>query len=67
MTAAQFELLDASEAERILRERFNVLSEWGCPLGNALVIASHVDVDLDEVIGLLRRGCPSHLVLAILA
>jgi hypothetical protein len=66
MTAAQFEMLEASEAEQLLRIRFDVLSEWGCPLGNALVIASHVDVEIADAVSLLQRGCPPHLVLPIL-
>jgi hypothetical protein len=66
MTAAQFEMLEASEAEQLLRARFDVLNEWGCPLGNALVIASHVDVDIADVVCLLQGGCPPHLVLPIL-
>ena len=66
MTAAQFEMLEASEAEELLRSRFDILNEWGCPLGNALVIASHVNVDVADALGLLQRGCPPHLVLPIL-
>jgi hypothetical protein len=66
MTAAQFELLDAAEAEELLRTRFDALTSWGCPLGNALVIASHVDVPVESAIDLLEQGCPPHLVLAIL-
>jgi hypothetical protein len=36
-------------------------------LGNALVIASHVEVDVADAIVLIRTGCPPHLVLPILA
>ena len=34
--------------------------------GNALVIASHLDVELLDAIVLLQRGCPPHLLLPIL-
>ena len=67
MTAAQFELLEASSAEELLRARFEALAEWGCPLADALVIASHVEVDIVDAVSLLLRGCPPDLVLPTLA
>lgn len=66
MTAAQFDLLEATEAEELLRARFESLTWHGCPPGNALVIASHLDVELLDAISLLQRGCPAHLVTSIL-
>jgi hypothetical protein len=51
---------------RLVRARFEALAEWGIPLGDAVDIAQAVTVDIVEVVGLLRRGCPSHLVLEIL-
>jgi hypothetical protein len=66
MTAAQFEMLEASEAEELLRARFESLTWHGCPPGNALVIASHLDVELLDAISLLQRGCPAHLILPLL-
>ena len=62
MTAAQFEMLEATEAEELLRARFESLTWHGCPPGNALVIASHLDIELLDAIVLLQRGCPAHLV-----
>lgn len=67
MTAAQFELLEETDAELLLRTRFKILLEWGCPLGNALIIASHVQVALEDAISLVQQGCPPHLVLPILS
>jgi hypothetical protein len=67
MTAAQFELIGATAAEELLRARFEALAQWGCPLGDALIIATHVEVDIVDAIALLRRGCPSDLVLPILS
>ncbi len=66
MTAAQFELIGASAAEELLKARFEALAEWGCPLGEALLIATQVDVDIVDAVSLLRRGCPADLVLPIL-
>lgn len=66
MTAAQFELLEATQAEELLRARFETLVWHGCAPGNALVIASHMEVELLDAVSLLGRGCPAHLVLPIL-
>jgi hypothetical protein len=66
MTAAQFELIGPTAAEQLLRARFEALAEWGCPLGEALLIATHVEVDIVDAVALLRRGCPAELVLPIL-
>jgi len=52
---------------RLTRARFEALAEWGVPLADARAIAQEVDVDIVEVVGLLREGCPSELVLSILA
>ena len=67
MTAAQFELLGPTAAEELLRARFEALAEWGCPIDDALVIASHVEVDIVDAIDLMRRDCPPKLVLRLLA
>jgi hypothetical protein len=67
MTAAQFELIGATAAEELLRARFEALAQWGCPLGDALIIATHVEVDIVDAIALLRNGCPADLVLPILS
>jgi hypothetical protein len=66
MTAAQFELIDESEAEAILRWRFEELVRAGYDIGSALVLASHVEVDLHAASNLCRRGCPADTALRIL-
>jgi hypothetical protein len=66
MTAAQFDLIGPTAAEELLRARFDALAEWGCPLGEALLIATHVEVDIVDAVSLLRHGCPAELVLPIL-
>jgi hypothetical protein len=66
MTAAQFELIGPTAAEQLLRARFEALAEWGCPLDEALLIATHVEVDIVDAVALLRHGCPAELVLPIL-
>jgi hypothetical protein len=66
MTAAQFELLDSSEAENVLRWRFEELVRAGYGAEDAVVVASHVDVDLHAAADLVRRGCPVETALRIL-
>jgi hypothetical protein len=66
MTAAQFELIDETEAEAILRWRFEELVRAGYDLGSALVLASHVEVDLHRATELTKRGCPPDTALRIL-
>lgn len=66
MTAAQFELIDETEAEAILRWRFEELVRAGYDIGNALVLASHVEVDLHDATELTRRGCQAETALRIL-
>jgi hypothetical protein len=52
---------------RLALARFEALAEYGVPLADARAIAHAVDVDIVEVVGLLRHGCPADLVLPILA
>jgi hypothetical protein len=66
MTAAEFEMLEATEAEELLRARFESLTWHGCPPDSALVIASHLHVEVLDAITLLQRGCPANLVTPIL-
>jgi len=65
MTAAEFELLE-SEADRIIRWRLDSLTAVGCRLEWALVLATHLEVDLPLATELLRRGCPPETALRIL-
>ena len=51
---------------RFVRARFEALAERGVPLADARAIAHDVDVDIVDVVGLLRHGCPADLVLRIL-
>jgi hypothetical protein len=66
MTAAQFEAIDETEAEAILRWRFDELVRAGYDIGSALLLASHVEVDLHDASSLVLRGCPSETALRIL-
>jgi hypothetical protein len=66
MTAAQFEIIGEDEAEIILRWRFDELVRAGYDVGTALLLASHVEVDLHDASTLVKRGCPADTALRIL-
>jgi hypothetical protein len=66
MTAAQFELLDEAQAQRILSWRFEALTQAGYDASDALVLATRVEVDLHMATNLLKRGCPVSTALRIL-
>ena len=66
MTAAEFELLDETEAEGIICWRFHELMECGFELDDALRLAVSTDIDLHLASDLIRRGCPSGTALRIL-
>jgi hypothetical protein len=66
MTAAQFEQLEIPEVEAVLRWRFEALVRAGFDPGSAMILASHVEVDLHDAESLLARGCPPETALQIL-
>jgi len=66
MTAAQFEAIDETEVEMILRWRFDELVRAGYDVGTALMLASHVEIDLHDATALARRGCPADTAVRIL-
>jgi hypothetical protein len=66
MTAAQFEQLGELEAETVLRWRFEELVRVGYDAGEAMILASHVEVDLHRATDLIARGCPTETAMRIL-
>lgn len=66
MNAAEFELLDETEAEGIICWRFHVLMDGGFELEDALRLAVATHVDLNHASDLIRRGCPPETALRIL-
>jgi hypothetical protein len=66
MTAAQFEGLDELEAETVLRWRFEELIRSGYDAGEAMILASHVEVDLHRATDLVAMGCPTATAMRIL-
>ena len=66
MTAAQFEQLGELEAEHVLRWRFEELVRVGYDAGEAMILASHVEVDLHAATDIVARGCSPATALQIL-
>ena len=66
MTAAEFELLEEREVERIICWRLRALEAAGYPSNDALVLATHVEIDLADACSLLLRGCPPKTAMRIL-
>jgi hypothetical protein len=65
MSATESEQLEAPELEEVLRWRFEVLVRAGYDAGNAMILASHAEVDLHAATDLLLRGCPPDTALRI--
>ena len=66
MTAAQFEQLGELEAEHVLRWRFEELVRVGYDAGEAMILASHVEVDLHTATDIVARGCSTATAMQIL-
>jgi hypothetical protein len=58
MTAEEFELLSADEAEAILSERYTRLIEAGYPPTGALIAATYVEVDIEVAEQLVQNAQP---------
>jgi hypothetical protein len=55
LTAEEFELLSAHEAEAILAERYTRLTEAGYPPTSALLAATRLEIDVDLAAQLLSE------------
>ncbi len=65
MSAIESSELEAPEVDEVLRWRFEVLLRAGYDAGNAMILASHAEVDLHAAAELLERGCPPATALRI--
>jgi hypothetical protein len=59
MIAVQSEAREACTVDEVLCWRFEELVRAGYEDGDAIELASHLDVDLHMATDLVRRGCPS--------
>ena len=66
MTVAELISLDGEEQTAVLEWRFSQLAKSGYGTEDAMVLATHTDVDLHLASDLVARGCPPALALQIL-
>jgi hypothetical protein len=66
VTAAEFELLTASEAECLLRARLKLFLDVGAAPCEALLLAAQVEIAEDAAVQLLERGLSADLALRLL-
>jgi hypothetical protein len=66
MSAAELEILQIAEIDRVEHWRREELQRAGYDSESALVLAASHDVDLHRAVDLLRRGCSLDLALQIL-
>ena len=66
LTAAEFERLDEREVESVLLWRLHQLIKAGYTCDDALVLTTHLEVDLRLAIDLPQRGCPYPTAMRIL-
>jgi hypothetical protein len=66
MTAADMELIEESEAERVERWRAEELERAGFAPDTAQILAGRSDIDLHAAARLVARGCPPDLAAEIL-
>ena len=66
MTAAEADLQDETELERVHAWRAAELERAGYPPAAAAKLAARHDVDLHLAIDLVRQGCPHDVALSIL-
>ena len=66
MSAAELELPDDTEEERIIRWRIKELTHAGYTWPASLLLAARSDVDLHRARHLLSAGCPLDTALRIL-
>jgi hypothetical protein len=66
MSAADAEVLDETELERVARWRTDELERAGYTPAAATELAFRTDIDLHLAVGLAGHGCPEELALKIL-
>jgi hypothetical protein len=66
MATSEIELIEETEAERVIRWRAEELERAGYEERAALQLALRTDVDLHKAMELLSLGCPAETALRIL-
>jgi hypothetical protein len=65
MSVAMLEQLGAQSGD-LLRARFEALVEWGCPVGDAALLATFTEIHISDAISLFRSGCPADVLISML-
>lgn len=66
MSAAELQIVQASERDRIEQWRHEALERAGYDPESAIVLAASPEIDLHAAVSLLERGCSLELALQIL-
>ena len=66
MTVAELISQDEGEQAAVLEWRFSQLAKSGYGIEDAIMLATHTDIDLHHASDLVARGCPPALALRIL-
>ena len=66
MTAAQFETMGEIDAAALLGARFRTLVAVGYDPTSALVVATHIEIEVERAVELVAGGCAPALALRIL-
>jgi hypothetical protein len=66
VTAADFELLTAAEAECMLRRRLRLFLAAGADPCGGLILAAQIEVSEDTAVHLLEQGLSADLTLRLL-
>ena len=66
MTVAELISQDDGEQTAVLEWRFSQLAKSGYGIEDAIMLATHTDIDLHHASDLVARGCPPALALRIL-
>jgi len=66
MTAAELQVVNATEMKRVEHWRAEELIRAGYAPTDAVALAARHDIDLHDAIGLIKRGCPYELAIEIL-
>jgi hypothetical protein len=66
MSAAEMELVEETEAERVERWRAEEFERAGFEPDTAHILASRLDIDLHGAVAMIERGCSPALAAEIL-
>jgi hypothetical protein len=65
MSVAMLEQLGSRSGD-LLRARFEALVEWGCPVGDAALLATFTEIHISDAISLFQSGCPADVLISLL-